>query len=322
MKAVLFATAATAAAAASPLVDENAQPVIRKEIVDLINSNPASTWKAEESSRFSGMTVGDLRMMMGARFAYENLPTVQHPQHVLDAAPDSFDPRTSRPECTGKVLDQGFCGSCWAFGAVEAISDRLCISKQKQNGGNASYVYLSPLDMTACNGGFFSGENGCQGGQPTAALRWLAQNGVVTGGDFADVGTGASCKPYALAPCAHHTPPGKYPACPSTEYAIHCSTNCSEAAYATAYAQDKAAHAGGTATVCNTGTSMLAALQHGPISAAFTVYDDFPTYKSGVYKHQGFLNGSSGEKTAAPRHMGTGPVFSQRGCWTAERAQR
>ena len=50
-------------------------------------------------------------------------------------------------------------------------------------------------------------------------------------------------------------------------------------------AEDKAAHAGGTATVCNTGTSMLAALQHGPISAAFTVYDDFPTYKSGVYKH-------------------------------------
>ena len=26
-------------------------------------------------------------------------------------------------------------------------------------------------------------------------------------------------------------------------------------------------------------------MTHGPLSVAFTVYGDFPTYKSGVYKH-------------------------------------
>jgi len=26
-------------------------------------------------------------------------------------------------------------------------------------------------------------------------------------------------------------------------------------------------------------------LEHGPVTAAFTVYSDFPNYKSGVYKH-------------------------------------
>ena len=29
----------------------------------------------------------------------------------------------------------------------------------------------------------------------------------------------------------------------------------------------------------------MTALQKGPLSVAFTVYADFPTYKSGVYKH-------------------------------------
>jgi len=30
---------------------------------------------------------------------------------------------------------------------------------------------------------------------------------------------------------------------------------------------------------------MTELMKHGPIEAAFTVYDDFPLYKSGVYKH-------------------------------------
>lgn len=31
-------------------------------------------------------------------------------------------------------------------------------------------------------------------------------------------------------------------------------------------------------------------MTHGPVEASFTVYNDFPTYKSGVYHH---VNGSS-----------------------------
>ncbi len=59
---------------------------------------------------------------------------------------DEFDSRTQWPNCPSiqEVRDQGSCGSCWAFGASEAMSDRICISS---NGQTNAHISAEDLGM-------------------------------------------------------------------------------------------------------------------------------------------------------------------------------
>lgn len=64
-----------------------------------------------------------------------------------EAIPDNFDARQNWPDCPTlkEVRDQSNCGSCWAFGAVESMSDRLCIASLGKD-----MPHVSADDLLSC----------------------------------------------------------------------------------------------------------------------------------------------------------------------------
>lgn len=255
------------------------------EMVNKINSGNHG-WKAETPSRFGSLQ--EVKTLCGTwteghpDYVRMNLTRAPEDTNPSTDIPTDFDARTNWPECSviATVRDQSSCGSCWAFGSTEAFEDSRCIAT-KEN------VLFSPEDTAGCCSGFACGlSRGCNGGQPSAALHWMTKTGVVTGGDYFNLtAKEGGCKPYSLAPCAHHVPPSsKYPACPSKEYSLTCKKECTDASSGKSYADDKAK--GASAQSYSTVEGMQTAIMTtGPLAVAFTVYEDFPAYKSGVYTH-------------------------------------
>jgi len=202
------------------------------------------------------------------------LPTIQHDLTLLNL-PDNFDARQQWPNCPTikEVRDQGDCGSCWAFGAVEAMSDRICIHSKGNSG-----AHISAEDLLSCCR--ICGM-GCNGGFPAAAWTYFRTAGLVTGGQYH---SHQGCRPYTIESCEHHVN-GSLPACGSKiQPTPKCAKTC-EDGYTTSYEKDK--HWGSTAyNVQQTQDQIMSEIyKNGPVEAAFTVYADFPSYRSGVYKH-------------------------------------
>ncbi|KAI3449317.1 hypothetical protein Pfo_005982 [Paulownia fortunei] len=236
--------------------------ILQESVVKLINDNAQARWKASMNPRFANYTVGQFMHLLGVKPMSEgDLKGISVVTHKKDQKlPKMFDARTAWPQCStiGEILDQGHCGSCWAFGAVEALSDRFCI----HFGMNIS---LSVNDLLACCG-FMCGD-GCDGGYPISAWRYFVHSGVVT----------EECDPYFdNSGCSH---PGCEPAYPTPK----CEKRCKKQNLL--WRDSK--HFGVNAyRISSDPYSIMAEIfTNGPVEVSFTVYEDFAHYKSGVYRH-------------------------------------
>ncbi|KAK7284490.1 hypothetical protein RJT34_19236 [Clitoria ternatea] len=264
-------------------------PILQEHIVRHINENPRAGWEAAINPRFSNYTVEQFKRLLGVKPTpkkeLRSTPVVTHPKSLK--LPKNFDARTAWSHCStiGRILvrvergvltlfvvvdddddddtiflikDQGHCGSCWAFGAVESLQDRFCI----HFGVNVS---LSVNDLLACCG-FLCG-SGCDGGFPKYAWRYLVHHGVVT----------EECDPYFdQTGCSH---PGCEPAYDTPKCVRKCASGNqvwrkSKHYSANAYSVNSDPH-----------DIMAEVYKNGPVEVAFTVYADFAHYKSGVYKY-------------------------------------
>jgi len=267
---LLFVSAALAIKSADPVhlaVDHN--------IVSTVNRIAGNTWTAstEQGKFFEGMTLKQAKKLMGAlKGVPSGAPTPNVKKHGwtvgVSALPQNFDSRTFWPNCPTikRVRDQSACGSCWAFSAVEAMSDRYCVANIHAN------LSISAQQMNSCCD--WCG-NGCDGGYPPQAWQYWTQTGLVSN----------VCEPYSLPSCDHHIPGSKNP-CPPNDYP---TPQCSFGTCSPDPSLPWNLHVGSSAYTITSGVDtdiMKEIYQHGPVQTAFSVYADFLTYKSGVYQHK------------------------------------
>ncbi|EAR95562.2 papain family cysteine protease (macronuclear) [Tetrahymena thermophila SB210] len=246
-----------------------------EKFVEEFNKRYNSTWRAARYQKFEEMDPETLQGHLGALIdepLWAKLP-IKNVEQTNDPIPESFDSREQWPNCNSikTIRDQSTCGSCWAFAATETYSDRICIASNQE-----LQTSISSEDLLECCA---TCGNGCQGGYPSAAWKYMKATGVSTGGLYGD---DSSCKPYVFPPCDHHVV-GQYPPCGPIKPTPKCVKQCNSQYTEKTYQQDLH-HPSKVYQLPNNAEAIQREIMaHGPVQASFRVASDFLTYKSGVY---------------------------------------
>ncbi|KAL4473731.1 hypothetical protein ABPG74_022595 [Tetrahymena malaccensis] len=246
-----------------------------KQIIQKVNSSN-STWKAGENIKWINSDIAGVKAHMGVKLGQESGIKLETVSAQVNGLPEEFDARVQwGDKCSSlwEVRDQSTCGSCWAFGAAESLSDRHCIHLGQD-------IRLSTQNLLTCCA---SCGDGCDGGWPEAAMDYYVNTGLVTGDLY---GNNSWCQAYTFAPCAHHVTSDVYPPCTGELPTPPCINSCdANSTHTIPYSKD--IHRGSKAYGIGKDEKAIMAeiYKNGPIEVALTVYEDFLTYKTGVYQH-------------------------------------
>jgi len=226
-------------------------------IANDVNSRNDISWRAHVSPRFRAMSEDDLRHLNGAWSMPEDLRNYKYVP-IRNDIPAEFDAAARWSNCPtlSEIYDQGNCGSCWAFSTFQSLQDRFCIQSNATKNPK-----LSAQHLVSCA----TGCNGCFGGWPSRAFDWIKQNGL----------TVDSCIPYQMGHCKH-------PSGCTYRQAPKCNATC--------FPEQKAItekHYAASQKSIRAKEEIIQSelMTYGPVTAVFTVYQDFATYSSGVYHH-------------------------------------
>jgi cathepsin B len=214
---------------------------VNEAIIQEIKATATWTPMEIEDNPFTYMPLADIKAMMGTKID----ESIAYTEETLEGytAPTNFDAREEWGKKIHPIRDQQRCGSCWAFGATEALSDRLAIQNDKD-------VVLSAEHLVSCD----TQNYGCNGGYLDKAWEFMQKTGVASD----------TCYPYTS----------------GTGQTGTCKSVCHDGSAFELHHASSYEHPYGVAAIKQT-------LQtNGPAEAAFTVYQDFMSYKEGVYEHK------------------------------------
>ena len=225
--------------------------LIRVKTLTKIKENAGWEPYPIDENPFKDYTHADLNKLLGAELTWtsENMMAMHDDDNHKDKdnIPDAFDSRTQWPDCVTPIRSQDHCGSCWAFSAATAFSDRICIASEGR-----TKVVLSPQYLVSCD----KKNSACKGGLLDRVWNFLETEGTTTD----------SCFDYKSGD-------GKFvPQCP-----VKCDNDAEE--FIT-YKAVKGASKGLTCAL----QIQKEIIANGPLQTGFMVYQDFMHYKSGVYK--------------------------------------
>ena len=138
--------------------------LITREYVEYLKSTVSWQVTDYEDNIFKGWTDEEAMNLLGDNNMEVDVDAI--PITPLTNLPTSINWRGAK--CQHEILDQGNCGSCWAFASASVVSDKCCIEKQ-------DYGWLSPQELVSCD----KSQDGCSGGFAVKAFDYVKDNGLV-----------------------------------------------------------------------------------------------------------------------------------------------